>query len=468
MDKTKHVNTKKLSPKTPGRFISLYSNPVMKASVVTTIFSTFGKGVGFLIPFFIAIWFGVTKETDVFFFSYGIVLFFSSILGPVVENVIVPYIARKKADGEMVDQFVSKVLSVSAVFMAILVGLFVIIMPFVLPLITQFPSSSERLLVQIVFEISPLIVLIVMSSVLVGALNAEKRFSLAAVSPAIRALVVLAIAFGLNSKFGIHAIVFGYLAGELLRFTTLFVYALKQNILSAKHLFFLKIDKQFIEFFKTASYQVLGMAFVGFTLVIDRVMATWLDSGSVSLLEYGNRLYMVPVIFLTSGFLVVILSHWSNLYYEKGHNAFHKQVIKVIKVISLISVAIVILLYFSSSSIVNLLYGHGNFPEQNLIIVTAIFTGYLLGFLPYMIGQILVSAHLTHKNTKLLLKAAVYKTVLNVIGNVILMSYYGIVGIALSTSVASLIVMIYMFVKFQFGYSTVPDISESNASVRSG
>ncbi len=465
MDKTKSVNTKKLNPKTPGRFGSLYSNPIMKASVVTTIFATLGKSVGFLIPFFIAIWLGVTKETDVFFFSYGIVLFFSGILGPVVEKVVVPYIAQKKADGESVDQFVSKVLSVSTVFMAVLVGLFVAIMPFILPLVTQFPYSSERLLVQIMFEISPLIVLTVMSSVLAGALNAEKRFSLAAVSPAIRAFLVLAIAFSLNKTFGIHAIVFGYLAGELLRFMTLFVYALKQNVLSIKHLFVLKIDKQFVDFFKTASYQVFGMAFVGITLVIDRTMATWLDSGSVSLLEYGNRLYMVPIVFLTSGFMVVILSHWSHLYYEKGQKIFHEQVIKVIKMVSLFSVIIFTLLYFSSSFIVGALYGHGNFPEQSLVIVTAIFVGYLLGFLPQMLGGVLFSAQMVQKNTKLLFKVAVCSTGLNIAGNAIFMNYYGVTGIALSTSVASLIIAIFMFVKFQLERSTVHDLSNPNVSV---
>ena len=85
------------------------SYPFLWDTITTTLLSTIGNGVGLLIPFFIALWFGVTSDTDAFFFSYGLILFFSLTVAPVVESVIVPYIAEARGIESDVAAFVGKV-----------------------------------------------------------------------------------------------------------------------------------------------------------------------------------------------------------------------------------------------------------------------------------------------------------------------------------------------------------------------
>lgn len=99
-----------LANKTINGFLS---RPLVRDTVTTTFFSTIGKAVGFLVPFFIAAWFGVTGETDAFFFAYGLILFFSMIFAPTVEGVIVPYIAEAKSQSKDVGKFVGRILGVS-------------------------------------------------------------------------------------------------------------------------------------------------------------------------------------------------------------------------------------------------------------------------------------------------------------------------------------------------------------------
>ncbi|HIJ53334.1 MAG TPA: hypothetical protein HPP66_09295 [Planctomycetes bacterium] len=88
-----------------------YKRPLVRDTIKTTIWSTVGKAAGFLIPFFIAAWFGISSETDAFFFAYGLILFLSGIFAPVVESVIVPYIAEARTNNEDVGRFVGNILA---------------------------------------------------------------------------------------------------------------------------------------------------------------------------------------------------------------------------------------------------------------------------------------------------------------------------------------------------------------------
>jgi len=90
-------------------FTRIYSKPIVIDAISTTIFSIVGKAVGFLIPFFIAIWFGANYETDAFFLGFGIVLFLITIFSPVLESIVVPYIAEAQENSEDVGLIIGSV-----------------------------------------------------------------------------------------------------------------------------------------------------------------------------------------------------------------------------------------------------------------------------------------------------------------------------------------------------------------------
>lgn len=77
------------------------ARPLVRDTITTTFLSTIGKAVGFLIPFFIAAWFGVSQETDAFFFVYGLIIFMAGVFANVVESVIVPFVAELRAEEDI-------------------------------------------------------------------------------------------------------------------------------------------------------------------------------------------------------------------------------------------------------------------------------------------------------------------------------------------------------------------------------
>jgi len=256
------------------RIFNLYKRPLVRDTVKTTIWSSVGKGIGFLVPFFIAAWFGASDKTDAFFFAYGLILFLSGIFAPVVQNVIVPYIAEARAKDEDVGRFVGCILAFSGIGLVVLSGLFILLVKPILFVITRFDEQTLRLIYQLLIETAPLIILLVWTSVLAGALNTYKRFVFPAVSPAFRAVVNLIVIFAFKDVYGIHSIALGYVVGELIRLAILFVVIKRLNLFKLRLSF--QLGHELWEFFKTASYLIIGTAAIGLNPFVDKIMASWL------------------------------------------------------------------------------------------------------------------------------------------------------------------------------------------------
>jgi len=413
-------------------------------TITTTGWSAAGRAVGFFVPFFIAAWFGVSAETDAFFFAYGLILFFSGIFAPVIQSVVVPYIAEARSKGEDVGKFVGNLLGLSSIGVLAFMAVALLVIKPVLSLITRFDPQALDLVCWLLFETAPLVILLIWSSVFSGTLDAYGKFTFPAISPAFRAIVNIAIIYLFKNTFGVHAIALGYVTGEVIRLIIL-VYVIKRLKLLKLKMFF-QLDSKLREFFKTASYRTIGMMAGSLNIIIDKTMASWLGEGSVSLLYYADRLYVIPISLMTAGLFPVILSHWSKDYYKKEDSSLLLQQVKnTAKVVSSIGVVVFLVLVICSRPLVSLAFARGEFDFKYFHILQWTFILYLCGLVPYVIGSICIMAHLTVKNTSFLMKLAIFNCFLNVVLNYVLMQSIGIMGIAVSTSISVLIIAILLF-----------------------
>ena len=375
------------------------------------------------------------------------ILFLAGIFAPVVESVIVPYIAEARAKKEDVGDFAGRVLCISILGLTALAFLFLLIIKPVLSLITRFDPQTLDLVYLLLMETAPLMILLVLTSILAGTLNAYKKFTFPALSPAFRAVVNLAIIFALKDVAGVHAIAWGYVIGEAFRFLVLLLVIHRIRLFSLR--LSLGFNCKIKEFAKTASYQIGGMIAVGLNPVVDKTMASWLEKGSVSVLHYADRLYMIPLTFISSGLMVTLLSHWSDHYYKSGLERLDGDVKKALKLVIPVALVITAGLILLHKPIVKLAFGRGAFTEDNLQAVGWVWLFYLSGFTPYIIGRIYVRAHLVLKNTRVLLKCALYLNFLNICLNYILMKFFGVSGIALATTLTSLFSFLYFSNSFR-------------------
>lgn len=417
-------------------------------AITTTIWNTLGKGLGLIVPFFIAAWFGLSAETDVFFFVYGIILYVTGIASTSLESNIVPFIAKIREDKQNeVVVFINRLLSLTLIATVIVTIVFIILATPVMRLVTHFPRNSQNLLFQLLLEISPLLSLLVLSSILAGILNAYFKFWLPAFSPGIRATICLIIIFLLKNKIGIHSVTLGYISGELLRIAVFLYVLAKHKIIHFRFNF--KIDAELTRFFKTMSFQIISMFVIGLNPVVDKAMASWLSVGSVSALQYSDRLYLIPVTFIISGIMVVLLSRWSDKYYQhRSIMLLRRDTFKAMGIMATISIVTTLVFALFSKDLVRFAYARGKFPMELLCLVRSTFLCYLIGLTFYLVGQVIVRAQLVLNNTKTLMKAAFISCFSNVMLNFIFMQYFGVNGIAFSTSVTGAITFLYLYQSF--------------------
>ncbi len=292
------------------------ANPFVRDTLTTTGWSSLGKSVSLLIPFFIAAWFGSTGQTDAFFFCYAWIIGLSLAL----ESVIVPFISQVRARGEDVGGFVGRILFRGNLGLLLVTPAFILLLSLALPWITKFSPADLKTTRILLLLIAPFVILITNACILAGTLNAHKRFALPAFSPAFRGLVAVVFILIFRKSLGIYSVALGYVLGELVRLFVLLIDLRRAGI---------KLDRKSAlhtdDFFPTAGRQIIAIIAVSFIPIADKTMASWLHPGSISNLSYAERLYQIPIAFLSGGFLVTLLSYWSRRVYGEEEKRISKR-----------------------------------------------------------------------------------------------------------------------------------------------
>ncbi len=396
-----------------------------------TACSAAGKAAGFVVPLLVAAWFGAGIETDAFFFAYGVVLFIAGISGPVLD-VVVPFVADARRRGDSPGPFLGGLLGAGTGLFTLGIAATLLILVPLVPRLSGFESSGLVLTRMLLVEIAPLALLLYWTNVLSGYLNARQEFAWPALSPAIRAAVNLGVLVILRHRWGIHALVIGYVAGEVVRLVVL------AGVIAVRAPFRLvlswHVDDSQRTFARTTAYAVLAMVGVLGNQFVDTTMASWLGSGSVSVLHYAGTLYMIPMSLLGGGLMTVVLARWSEKFGPNPGAGFAEEMRHVSRTTLMATAAGALGFIAASGPLTALLLGHGILGAADVDTARRVWVAYLVGFPAQASAQLSTRALLVVHDTRALARGAAWALGLNAIGNGVLMGAFGSVGIACATS----------------------------------
>lgn len=426
-----------------------YSRTLIKDTIVSSIGTIIGGLFSFAVPVLIAVWFGLSSETDAFFLAYGVTLFFVNVFSVVVENVIVPSTSKLiETDFANLGSFLVRVMVVSTISTVTITVLFLISWYYYI--YTFYSGNLDReLLFEIAMWTSPLLFLVTWSGLAKGVLLAHKLFWIPSVSPAFRGLTIIAIAFAGKNRWGIISVAIGYLVGETVRLLV-FVVALARISWESKSIQGDLPTSQVLAFMGSSIYLVIAMVVTGVNPLVDKFMALSLPSGTVSILEYGYRIYSIPLMLLTGGLSAVLLSHWSRDFYSDGRISILRQRVMTTAIrVGIIGFVGSLAIFALRRWIVKLIYSGSSLSEADIIMIAQVFGAYILGLSGNLSALILVRGLLVLRQTQIIMFAAVSGLVLNVSLNLILIPYFGAPGIAIATSLVQLAICLYLARKTQ-------------------
>jgi putative peptidoglycan lipid II flippase len=375
--------------------------------------------VGFLIPVYIAYQYAISKETDDFFLSYGVIMFVGTIFSGAVRSVSIPFLKEKINDKISYDLFISSVLYYLILFLGLLCLTLCIVAIYL-------KYHTGETLYWYLFLSVPIVFFSIINSFCYGILNSSEQFYLAEMAPFSRAILIFISIYLFSDSLGMGAVIVGYNIGEFGKFIHLiFVIKIKNKIN-------ISIKNRNIEIVNTfitqGSFQVLSSAIVGATPLVNRIIASFLVAGSISLLDYGDKVFTVFTVILNS-FLVLILSKWSKDVIDGNFHISHLH--KSMLLIFTLSIILFIIVLTFSELIISTIYPkvsseHRSIIESILIINT-------VGFIFNSVSQVINRATIALKSTKIMITTSIYRLISNIILGTLFVQLWGILGISIAT-----------------------------------
>ena len=392
----------------------------------TTVISGSSRAVIFVIPIVISIYFGVSKATDSFFFIYALIFYIVTTFSTVIRPTIVPYFSNEENDAS---NAVNSILFYSLSFFLFLFVLMFFSLSGLLEALTHFDDNQITLIRTMFPLMYPLTFFAVNSSVLAALLDSKKLFWINPVSQFAYGFCVILGMLIFHNHFSVLSIVVGYTFGSLVRYIMLFVFSKKY----IHYRFEYRFTDQFKAYLKKSLYYLVGMFLLSIYPLLDRFFASTLETGSLTILDYADKFYRIPIILATDGLIVVMLSYWSNdsAKSEFKSSSVGKTVFNSFKVLLVLS-----LLYSAAAFFfIKIFYSNFGSVEAHYIQkIRELFLIMMLGYIPAILHMLYTRWMMVEGLTKTLMYLCIYKLILKCIFNVIFVRFFDVYGIALSTA----------------------------------
>jgi putative peptidoglycan lipid II flippase len=378
--------------------------------------------------------FGTGDALDAFFIAWLVPSFIIVLLPESFNAALIPtYIRVREQEGlDAAQQLLSKVIVWGLGLLAITTILMVATAPLYLPLLARgFSPQKLELTFYLLCTITPVVMLSGIVVIWSAVLNAQERFALAAIAPAMTALVTIAFLVG-NKSWGIFALTGGLVGGTLLEMLLLGV-ALKRQGISLLPTCY-RFDPHLRQVVSQYAPIMAGAFLMSSTTLVDQAMAARLSSGSVAALNYGMRVIALPISLITTALSTAIIPYLSKMVAAQDWKGVRSTMKRYLWLIFLVTVPIAGFIYMYSQPIVELLLQRGSFTAQDTYIVAKVQAMYVLQ-LPFYVAGILVVRLISSMDiNQVLIGIAGLNLLFNIGLNYLFMQWLGVQGIALSTS----------------------------------
>lgn len=378
--------------------------------------------------------FGTSSGMDAFVIAFTVPAYLINVAAGSLNVALIPtYIAvRDNQDPDSASQLLSSALLLNIAILTVLALALAAGAPLVFDLVARgFAPDTRSLSMSMFFLLLPCVLISGISVTLEAVLNAGGKFLGAGLAPALIPLAVMAAVLTGAAELGAYSLVAGTIVGYLIELGFVFALLAKSRT---------KVSLRWAGFhpaLKTVIHQyipaVSGSSLMCSAVVIDQTMATWLGSGSVSALNYGNKLVAVMVGVGTMALGTAVLPFFSGLAARQDWGELRRTLDHYLWLIIATTVPATVAFVLFSEDITRLLYERGAFSAQDTAVVANIQAMLAVQIPFHTLGILFVRMLSSLKLNAFMFFSNIISVVLKIGLNYLFMQRWGIVGIALST-----------------------------------
>lgn len=353
--------------------------------------------------------------------------------------------------------FAEKILSVFLPVLLLLTALAMLFMPFLVatviaPKFAENPAKFDLtiLLAQIMFPYLAAMSLVAMLS---GILNAFRKYFLAALAPVLLNVVlvgVLLAGYQLNidqRTLGIW-MAWGVFAAGLLQLVTLIWGVRRQNFsLSLKPP---SLTPEVRRLLVLALPTAVAGGITQINLLVGQIIASAQD-GAISIMNYADRLMQLPLGLIGISIGIVLLPELSRALTANDTKQVHTLQNKSLEFGLGLTVPAAVGLFMIPLPLVALIYERGVFDRETSELTAQVLAAFAIGLPSFVLIKIFQPSFYARQDMKTPMWFSAINAIINIVLSLTLFPIYGVVGIAIATSVAGWVNAVALALTLAFG-----------------
>ncbi len=394
--------------------------------------------------------FGAGDALDAFYVAFLLPGFFIGILIASCNEAFIPtYVEIRDNEGIEAAQHVFS--SIAVIYVAALVALSValaISQRWLLSILASgFGQSKLALVRMLLFILLASLSLSGLSALWRAILNAHECFALTATAPIFIPVTIAILLLFSRPAWRIYALALGSVLGVTGEMAVNGYGLWRRGIPLLPRWY--GFDWRLRQVLAQAVPAAAGAVLMGSTTLVDQAMAAMLTSGSVSALNYANKLVPLLLGIGTSSLSIAVLPAFSRLSANRDWQGMRHILSFYTRVILLVTLPVVAILIAFSEPLITLFFQRGAFTQENAHLVARVQSLLSLEVPFYAISILYVNAICALKRNYILMWGTTIIVPENIVLNYVFMKMFGLPGIALSTSVVLMTSCYYLHSMFR-------------------
>lgn len=388
----------------------------------------------------VAYQFGTSDELDAFLIALLLPAFAVTLIGGSLNGALIPtYIQVREQEGQPAAQrLLSSVMVVSIGFLVVLSIILALTASYFLPLMASGFSAEKMAVTQSLYY--GLLATLVLSGVATtwGAiLNAQNRFALAAVAPVATSIATMFAVIVMAKYWGSYALVVGIVGGALLE-AGVVGWGLRRAGVSLvpRWCGTSPAIKQVLQQYAPMVAAAFLMSGTG---VVGQSMAAMLGPGDVSALSYGNKITSLILGIVALTVSSAVMPHFSRMVARAEWPGLRHTLLTYSRWLLIGTLPVTVALIYYSEPVVALVFQRGAFSAEDTRLVGQIQAMYLLQVPLYVVSMLFARLISALKEIKWFMWGNAINLSMYIVLTYVLMQRFGVVGIALATSLMYLI-----------------------------
>lgn len=420
---------------------------VFRGTVTIVLVGILAKITSFISEAILAAYLGTTYQSDAYYMVSSIQMVIYPMLSVGIWKVFLPIYKEKLTQGKYDEaaSLTNKVITFFSAVSFVAVGLLILLAGPVVSIVAPgFEGETRALCIKLVRIAAPMYFFIIAAAIYASILQANNKFLGSQIREVASHIPTIIAAIFFYKNFGIEAMAVGLVAGGAVRLLIElpFVdwgYKYKPDFKFKSHEFGLML--------KRLPSALISEGVTQLNTLIDKAMASTLATGTVSALNYGNKLTNVFSGLLSTAIATALYPQMIELIALKKEEDLSKLVVKIINIFCVLMIPITVACVLFRTELVAVVFQRGSFTANSTVLTSGVFALYCLGLFFIASNTVITNLFYGYGNTKTPMYISIANLLINVVLNLILIHIWGVNGLAMATSLSAIITF---FVRLKF------------------